>query len=112
MLGSLTAGEAQAGVDVVVAAAELAVLLAVVAHLVHAALVVVEVFQEPNRRPPVLLEIVLIIRVQRLQRLQRHFADDVVVDAEVRHAPVRQLVGVVQLQSAERELLSPSNDSN
>lgn len=67
-------------------------------ELVHAALVVVVVLKIPDRRPAVLSQVVLIIRMEALQAPRRQLADAVVVDAQVGHAPLGQLVRVVELE--------------
>lgn len=51
----------------------------------------------PNRRPAVFTEILLIFRMQKSQATRRHFAEFVIIDAQVVHAPVGKLVCVVQL---------------
>lgn len=63
----------------------------------QAFLVVVVVLQVPDGRPPVLHQVVLVLGVQDAQAARGHAAQLVVVDAEVVHAPVGQLVSVVQL---------------
>lgn len=56
----------------------------------------------PNRRPAVLSQVLLVLRVETTQQLRRHLTQLVVVDAEVVHAPVRQLVSVVQLEKQKQ----------
>lgn len=73
--------------------------------VVETALVVVKVLQVPHRRPPVLHQIVLILRVQCPEALWRHFADGIEVDAQVGHAPLGELMGVVELGDDDQKML-------
>lgn len=52
----------------------------------------------PDRRPAVLVQILLILRMKQPHAARRHFAQLVIVNAEMIHAPVGQLIGIVQLQ--------------
>lgn len=65
-------------------------------------LVVVVVLEVPHRRPPVLDEVGLVVRMEQAQAARRHPAQLVVVDAEVIHAEVSELVRVVQLDRLQQ----------
>lgn len=61
-------------------------------------LVVVIVLEVPHRRPPVLHQVRLVIRMEQPEVPRRHATQLVVVDAQVIHTPVRQLMTIVQLE--------------
>jgi len=94
---TLTTREAQTALVIARRLAPRALQLQLLVQLVQAALIVVVVLQIPDWRPAVLPQILLIILMQRLQALEWELTNKVVIDAKVRHAPLGQLMCVVQL---------------
>lgn len=69
----------------------------------------------PYGRPSILTKILLVIRVQQLDGARGHAAEAIVVNAQVVHAPLRQVVGIVELKIQFNQciimqlLMKPSN---
>lgn len=66
-------------------------------------LIVIVVFQIPDRGPPVFHQVSLVVRMQETETAGRHPAQFVVINAEVIHAPVGELVTVVQLVANKKK---------
>lgn len=64
----------------------------------------------PNRRPAVLSQVLLVLGMQTTQQLGRHLAQLVVVDTQMVHAPVGQLISVMQLQQQQQQLTAGPSD--
>lgn len=52
----------------------------------------------PDRRPSVLVQILLVLRMKQPHATRRHFAQLIIVNAKMIHAPVGQLIGIMQLE--------------
>lgn len=60
----------------------------------------------PNGRPAVLRQVLLVLRMKGSQQFGRHLAQLVVVDTEMIHAPVSQLICIVELEQVTEKLLT------
>lgn len=97
---TLTTRKAQTTVIIIIVVVRFAAMFTFTVQFIHASLIIIEILQIPHRRPSILPQIVLVLGMQRSQAFRQRFANDIVVDAQKRHTPFGQLMGIVQLRRA------------